>query len=259
MTGMTDMMQVLKYPIAHRGLHDRKKGVIENSTTAFARAIKAGYGIETDLQLSGDGVPMVFHDSDLARLTRQKGKVNSLSAGQLSRIRLTASRKKDTPQTFAELLQQVNGQVPLVVELKRQEDGRNAQLARTAVQAARDYEGPLVFKSFYPDLLREVKNAGFAGPVGIVLTRITPSNDHYHELSALQRFAVHNLLHYPGSRFDFISSDHMALDLPAVRLLHHFGMPVMTWTVNDFATEQKTRGHADQIVFEQYLPYRATR
>ncbi|HHB82442.1 MAG TPA: glycerophosphodiester phosphodiesterase [Devosia sp.] len=256
---MTQMDEILKRPIAHRGLHNREKGVIENSKTAFAQAIKAGYGIECDLQLSGDGVPMVFHDAELDRLTRQAGKISSLSAGQIGRIKLTASKRGDTPQTFSEFLEQVDGAVPIVVELKKQNDARNRQLASAAVKAAKDYKGLIAFKSFYPGILSGVRAAGFSGPIGIIVTRVTSESKHFKEFSMLERLVMHNLLHYPQSRFDFISADHKALDLPAIRFLRKLGFPVMTWTINSFETAQKARPHADQLVFENYLPYRAPR
>ena len=49
-------------PIAHRGLHDAKKGRIENTAPAFALGLSKGYGLECDLQPAEDGTPMVFHD-----------------------------------------------------------------------------------------------------------------------------------------------------------------------------------------------------
>ncbi len=52
---------------AHRGLHG--PGVPENSPSAFAAAIARGLGIECDVQRSGDGKAMVFHDWELDRLT----------------------------------------------------------------------------------------------------------------------------------------------------------------------------------------------
>ncbi|MGB3335731.1 MAG: glycerophosphodiester phosphodiesterase family protein [Devosia sp.] len=62
-------------PIAHRGLHDRAKGVIENTASAFEAAIAGGYAIECDLQLTSDGVPIIFHDSDMKRLLGKDGAV----------------------------------------------------------------------------------------------------------------------------------------------------------------------------------------
>ena len=62
----------LRLPITHRALHHRAAGRIENSPQAIRAAVAAGYGIEVDLQLSADGVPMVFHDEVLDRLTERR-------------------------------------------------------------------------------------------------------------------------------------------------------------------------------------------
>ena len=50
---------------AHRGFFDTGKGIPENSMPAFRRAVAAGYCIELDVQLSKDGIPVVFHDFTL--------------------------------------------------------------------------------------------------------------------------------------------------------------------------------------------------
>ena len=70
-------------PIAHRGLNDAQRGIIENTATAFAAAISGGYGIETDLQISADGEAMVHHDYALGRLTEGAGRLAELSAAQI--------------------------------------------------------------------------------------------------------------------------------------------------------------------------------
>ena len=70
-------------PIAHRGLHDSAQGLIENTAAAVRAAISAGYGIEVDVQLSGDGEAMVYHDDALGRLTEGEAKLDRLSADEL--------------------------------------------------------------------------------------------------------------------------------------------------------------------------------
>ena len=84
----------LRLPITHRALHDRAAGRIENSPSAIRAAVEAGSGIEIDLQLASDGVPMVFHDETLDRLTGETGPVNTRSAAELGRIRLTGDQSK---------------------------------------------------------------------------------------------------------------------------------------------------------------------
>ena len=92
----------LTRPIAHRALHDRAARRPENSRAAIRAAIAAGYGIEIDLQLSADGVPMVFHDETLDRLTAERGPVRARSARELGEIRLKGS--EDRIPTLAQVL-----------------------------------------------------------------------------------------------------------------------------------------------------------
>ena len=92
-----------RLPLTHRGYHDRRHGIIENSLAAFGAAIAAGYGIELDVLLSRDGVVMVFHDDTLDRVTDRHGPVAALTAAELGRIVLTGSN--DTIPTLAAVLE----------------------------------------------------------------------------------------------------------------------------------------------------------
>lgn len=251
-----DLDAIFAQPIAHRGLHNHANGVAENSQTAFARAMRGGYGIECDLQLSGDGVPMVIHDPTLERLAGQSGAVATLSAGQLGRVKLKDSANSDCPQTFAAMLEQIKGATPLIVELKTQSDGRGAQLAEAAVAVAGDYDGPIVFKSFEPNLLKSLRKFGYTGPIGIVTARFDDEHSKAN-LNGWQRFVLRHLLHRPSTKFDFISCNHQSLNLPMVRILRQGGMKVMAWTIRSYPDEDAARPHSDQVVFEGYLPQRA--
>ncbi len=98
-------------PIAHRGLHDAAGGIIENTASAFTAAIAAGYGIETDLQISADGEAMVHHDDALGRLTEGSGRLAEMSAAEIKRVRFKATA--DRIMTLGELCALVAGRVPL--------------------------------------------------------------------------------------------------------------------------------------------------
>src|SRR5262245_54045936 len=78
-----------EFAYAHRGLHG--PGVPENSRAAFGRALAQGLGVELDVQRSGDGQPVVFHDGDLDRLTGETGAVGRRSAAQLGAIALAGT------------------------------------------------------------------------------------------------------------------------------------------------------------------------
>lgn len=241
-------------PVAHRGLHDRAEGIVENSASAFAAAIERGFGIECDLHLTADGEVVVFHDDDLERLTGRTGRLHTISAEQLCATPLLGSVAQDCPPRFTALLSQVAGMAPLVVELKRQPSAAaGRELAHKAVDLVREYRGPLVFKSFEPAILAAVRDAGYNGALGIV-TYGYRAPEWNRTLSAPQRIVRRHLLHWPRTRFTFISCAHDALTLPAIRLFRPFGMKVMSWTVKDPATARYALEHADQIVFEGFDP-----
>ena len=119
---------------AHRGLHG--PGAPENSPSAFAAAIARGFGIECDVQRSNDGQAMVFHDRELGRLTGESGLVSTRSAQQLGQIGLSGS--SDTIPKLRQLLDQVAGRVPILIEVKSRRDKR---IARLCLAVRRELEG----------------------------------------------------------------------------------------------------------------------
>lgn len=241
-------------PIAHRGLHDRGRGIIENTASAFAAAIEGGYAIECDVQLSRDGIPMIFHDDDLDRLTGVSGPVGARTMAELATYKLLDSAAGDTPQRFDAFLAQINGRVLLQIELKQQPNQAATEvLAQTVMDALKGYRGPVTLESFDPKLVIEVKKRGATMPVGIVTYAYDEPEWDQH-LSEATKFALRHLLHWPLSRFDFISCRDKSLDLPAVKLFRSFGMPVTAWTIKSPAAALAVLGKADQIVFEGFDP-----
>ncbi|SDG79026.1 glycerophosphodiester phosphodiesterase family protein [Pelagibacterium luteolum] len=241
-------------PIAHRGLHDKTSGVIENSASAFEAAIARGFGIECDLQLSADGEAVVFHDPVLDRLVGQTGAMRDVTAAEICAMPLLGSATHDCPQTFLAFLNQIAGRAPLVVELKHQADPEETQrLAARVAECIAGYNGDLVIKSFDPKMLIAVRKARYSGPLGII-TYGYDRPDWYGDMPASQRFVLRHLLHYPVSRFTFISCERTALPLPAIRLFRALGQKVMSWTIKSPAEATNARHHADQIVFEGFDP-----
>ena len=60
-----------------------------NTAEAFARAVELGYRyVETDVHATADGVPVVFHDSDLLRLTGTAGALAGLRWADLATLRV---------------------------------------------------------------------------------------------------------------------------------------------------------------------------
>src|SRR5271170_4851564 len=122
-----DLARLTARPIAHRGLHDAARGIIENMPAAAAAAIAGNYGIETDLQISADGEAMVHHDDALGRLTEGSGRLADMSAAAIQAVRFKASA--DMILALADLCELVAGRATLVLELKSRFDS-DLRLAR---------------------------------------------------------------------------------------------------------------------------------
>src|SRR6201991_3017225 len=73
-------------PVAHRGLHDAARGIIENMPGAVKAAIAGNFAIEVDVQLTADGEAMVHHDDALGRLTEGSDTLLSKTAAELKAV-----------------------------------------------------------------------------------------------------------------------------------------------------------------------------
>src|SRR3954469_20607152 len=125
-------------PVAHRGLHDGSSA-IENTPSAFLATIDAGYGIETDVQVTSDGEAMVHHDFALGRLTLGSRELAAMTAAGLKEVPFKAT--SDRMMTLGELCEFVAGRVPLLIELKSQFDD-DLRLVRRAAEIMRGFSGP---------------------------------------------------------------------------------------------------------------------
>ncbi|MGV8856038.1 MAG: glycerophosphodiester phosphodiesterase family protein [Devosia sp.] len=241
-------------PIAHRGLHDRAAGIIENSATAFEAAIAGNFAIECDVQLTGDGVTVVFHDDSMERLLGLPGAIADATSAQVTSTALLGSAAGDCPQRFTDFLAQIAGRTLLQIELKGQRDTAGTQLlARLVANGLAAYAGPATIESFDPKLLVAIRNFGFTGPRGII-TYAYPDDAETSHLTDAQRFTRRHLLHWHETQFDFISCDHAALDLPAIKFWRALGKPVTAWTIRSRVEAAAARPHIDQIVFEGFNP-----
>lgn len=240
---------LVRRPIAHRGLHDKAKGVIENSRSAFAAALKHGYAIECDLQITSDGEAMVFHDESLHRLTGTQGQVKAITAAELQRLPLTGST--DTPQTLSELLHQVDGQVPLVIELKSHWDGSDA-LVRRALRVLERYSGPHCLMSFDADQIEAVNQLSPHTVRGIVADRT--QDPEYAILPVPRRKEMRFLSHLERTTPHFLSFYERELPWEPVSRFRAAGGPVITWTIRSPEQAARARRYSDQITFEGYLP-----
>jgi glycerophosphoryl diester phosphodiesterase len=251
---MDALQRLMARPIAHRGLHDRARGIIENSHAAFAAAKAGSFGIECDVQITRDGEAVVFHDYDLDRLTGESGRVDARTAEELKTIALSGSAAQDAVFTLTSMLELVAGAVPIVVEIKSRFDG-DLRLTRRVAEVLKQFgDHPVTVESFDPRVvaaLRMLAPDRSRGYVGMAKY----DYPDYETVPADEKHAMANLLHFSEMQPDFISWSIKDLPHAAPYLCRAaLGIPVSVWTVRSPEDVAKASAHADQIVFEGFLP-----
>ena len=238
-------------PIAHRGLHDRGRRVMENMPAAITAAIEGNYAIEVDLQVTADGEAMVHHDYVLGRLTEGDGALREMSAASLKQVAF-----RDTTEhmmTLGDLCDLVAGRTPLVIEIKSAFDGDHRVVERMA-EVLRSYAGPVAGMSFDPDQVLALRRKMPSLPRGIIAQR-TYDDHEWEQVSAKQRRAMLYLRHLPYTRPHFVAYWIEQLPAPAPWIARHLlGLPLLTWTVRTEEQRARAARHADQMIFEGIRP-----
>ena len=243
----------LTAPLAHRALHDVAQGRPENSRAAVRAAVAAGYGIEIDLQLSADGVAMVFHDEELGRLTAAEGWVKDRPAAALAAIALTGG--EEGIPTLSEVLGLVAGRVPLLIEVKDQTltpGGVIGPLEQAAATALRGFAGPVALMSFNPDSVAAL--AGLCPQIPRGLTTGAYDPESYAPLPPDLCDHLRDIPDYDRVGACFISHEAADLHRPRVAALKSAGARVLCWTIRSPQAEATARQIAENITFEGYLP-----
>lgn len=225
------------FEYAHRGLHSDSVG--ENSPAGFAGAIARGMGIECDVQETRDGRAMVFHDWTLERLTGETGPVAERDAAQLERLSLSIGG--DVVPTLEDVLAQVGGQVPLLIEVKSKRGKNPSRLCRAVDKALRGYKGAVAVMSFDPRVPNWFKRHTPDLVRGLVMTETGKGE----ALGPLQRrFALWH------ARPQFLAYD--VRDLPSAFASEQRlrGFPLLTWTVRSPELRTVAALHADAPISE---------
>ena len=238
-------------PVAHRGLHDRARGIIENMPSAMHAAIAGNFSIETDVQLTADGEAMVHHDDALGRLTEGSGPLLSKTSAELKQIAF-----KDTPErmmSLGDLCALVAGRVPLVVEVKSHFDG-DRKLVKRMAEVLGSYSGPVVGMSFDPDQVLALREIMPKLPRGIVAQR-DYDDDYWKKLTPEQRNSMLYMRHGFRTEPHFVAFWVNQLPAPAPWIARNiFGCPLLAWTVRTAEQREWAARDADQMIFEGFVP-----
>ncbi len=228
---------------AHRGLYDPKGPVPENSLAAFQAAAEAGYGIELDVQLSKDGEVVVFHDDTVDRVTGCSGRVDSFTLQELQKMSLNGTDQ--TIPLFCDVLREVGGRVPLIVELKT--GPNNRELCEKTWALLREYEGLYCVESFDPRLMQWFKK----NVPGVLRGQLACSCEDFKHIRL--SFAASRLLGNCLSRPQFIAWGSEKKNL-MVKLCESFGPMTIRWNNRDAEELRQLQEEYDGVIFEFYHP-----
>lgn len=239
------MQWLLSQPIAHRGLH--QEGIIpENSLASFMAAIQHNYAIELDINITADDQLVVFHDSNLKRMTGKEGKISEQKVTNLKDLLLLNTEQRIP--LLEEVLELVNGRVPLLIEIKN--EGSVGKLETILCQKLQNYQGEFAIQSFNPYSL-----AWFKQRAPQMIRGLLSTNFADQPLPWYQRFLLKNLLLSGVSKPHFIAYDHRFLpNLPTQIAKSIFSLPLIAWTIRTEAELTQISPYVDNIIFEYILP-----
>ena len=234
---------LVKQKIAHRGLHDEVSP--ENSLSAFKKAVEKGYAIETDVQMTADGILLAFHDEILDRMTDGKGLISQKNFNEICNYTLKNSEEKIP--LLSEVLSMVGGKVPLLIEIKSH---KNIRAEEEKIKAMLEqYDGQYAFQSFNPFIVKWFKDN-----MPDVKSGVLSSFFKDVKLSVFQKIILKNLWLNKLAKPDFISYN--VDDAANFKKLSKIKgtLPILFWTVRSTEQMRLVSEKCDNIIFEGFLP-----
>ena len=236
---------------AHRGLHDMKLGVPENSMAAFQRAIDHGFGAELDVHLMADGNLAVVHDSSLKRVCGVDVLIEDLTFEELEDYPLMGT--EEYIPLFREVLSLFEGKTPLVIELKAERGNANA-LTDAVMAELEGWKGIYCVESFHPAVLLRLKER-YPHVLRGQLSQNFLRDSEVGNLSLPVRFMLTNLLTTAATRPDFIAYNWQDRGNISLRLMKAlYNVHEVDWTVRDRETMKDLDEAGATSIFEGFVP-----
>ena len=229
--------------IAHRGLHNKEKGIPENSLAAFKRAVDLNIPIELDLHLLKDGNVAVFHDDNLQRMTGCDRDIKDCTYDEIRDLRLYDTEERIP--LLEEVLRLVDGRVLLDIELKN--DLPPGQLEPEVCKLLDSYTGDFVVKAFSPFIVRWFKKFRPSYIRGQLSCNFKDNPDMNPITKFICRYMLLNFLTKP----DFIAYDISSLPNGRVARYRHRKMPVLIWTIRSTEALKSAAKYGDGFIFEE--------
>lgn len=233
---------LVETPIAHRGLHD--KNIPENSLGAFSKAIEKGFAIKLDVQLLADNTVVVFHDESLARMTSNDGYIKYLNKEDLKALSLKGT--KETIPTLQQVLKLVDGQVPILIDIKNKYKVGN--LEQAVIDVLKNYKGDFAVQSFNPYSLEYIRQHAPNILRGQVSGYFKNEKIGWTKKYALKRMSLNKKVSQPH----FIAYEASALPNRFVK--KYKNLPLLAWCVKSKEEYLKTVKYCDNVIFEKFIP-----
>ena len=227
--------------VAHRGLHNSEQGVPENSLAAFQLAIDRGHAIELDVRITADDQIVVFHDGTLERMTGVPGQVTKWTLRDLKKLRLLGTEEQIP--TVDEMLALVNGQVPLLIEIKNDSPADVGRLEPLLMEKLAQYPGHFILESFEPQVLIWLRRNApqyIRGQLGSI-SKNDPKMSNYSKY----------LLFNPLTKPDFIAFNIRNIDHKLRLACKKHDVPLIGWTVRTQEDLKRARQLCDGIIYEK--------
>lgn len=226
--------------IAHRGFHDIKNGIPENSILAFKKAIQNNYIIELDVHITKDGKVVVFHDDNLKRVTGVDRDLKDLNYNDLKTLKLQGTNQ--SIPLFKDVLNLINGKVPVIVELKY--DVKCGILEKEVIKILKNYNGNFAIKSFNPFSVNYFRKNASTIPRGQLV-----SNFKDEKMNIFKKIFLSKMLFNFISRPDFISCDIRALPNNKIEKIRKNKI-ILGWTVRNKEDMKKAKKYCDNFICE---------
>lgn len=232
---------------AHRGLHDNAADAPENSMAAFRKAVEAGFGMELDVQVTKDGVPVIFHDFTLNRTCGAEGKPAECTYEELQAYTLCNSVER-IPR-LADLLAMVDGRVPLIVEIKA--ETADVSCCTVIDEMLRAYRGAYCIESFNPMVLWWFRRNHNEAVRGQLSSNFRKEGVYWNVL----HFAMTHLLFNFLTKPDFIAYNHEFREEPGRRICRRlYRHPAAAWTIRSEQELAAAGEEFDVFIFDSFLP-----
>lgn len=236
---------------AHRGLHDIRQGIPENSMTAFRRAIDNGFGAELDVHLMSDGQLAVVHDSDLSRVCGKSAIIEDLQACDLKEYPLSGSG--EMIPLLPDVLALFEKKTPLIIELKV-ERGNAAALTDAVMALLQGWEGAYCVESFHPAALLHLKKHYpyvIRGQLSENFLRSGEGGTLAWPVRAILTLLLTTFLTRP----DFIAYNYIDRSCVSLRLMKHlYGVHEVGWTIRSREALEHLEREGVMPIFEGFTP-----